>query len=68
MFISVFSGAIKEETVARMSDRQYTIMCCFDPRSPILKAYHIHEWIHENLHLAEDDVRMIQIDGLRRRI
>ena len=51
-----------------MSDRQNTIVCCFDPRSPRITAYHIHEWIHDNLHLAEDDVRMIQIDGPRRRV
>jgi len=51
-----------------MTDRQNTIVCCFDPRSPRITAYQIHEWIHENLHLAEDDVRMIQVDGPRRRV
>jgi len=49
-----------------MSDRQNTIVCCFDPRSPLITAFHMHEWIYENLRLAED-VRMIQIDGPRRR-
>ena len=50
-----------------MRDRQNTIACCFDPRSPRITAFHIHEWIHENLRLAED-VRMIQVEELRGRV
>ena len=38
------------------------------PRSPRITAYHIHEWIHDNLRLDEDDVRMIQVDGHRRKV
>jgi hypothetical protein len=49
-------------------DRQNTIVCCFDLRSPRITAFHIHEWIHTALRLAEDDVQMIQIDGPRRRV
>ena len=62
------SGAIREKTAARMNDRQNTILCCFDLRSPRITAFHIHEWICENLRLAEEDMRMIQIDGHRRRV
>jgi len=51
-----------------MSDRRNTIVCCFDPRSPSITAFHIFEWIHETLRLAEDDIRTTQIDGTRRRI
>ena len=28
----------------------------------------MHEWIYENLRLPEKDARMIQIDGLERRV
>ena len=51
-----------------MSDRQNTIICIFDPVSPRISAYQIHEWIYEQLHLPEQDVRMVQIDGPRRRV
>jgi hypothetical protein len=44
------------------------MMCSFDPRSPKITAYNTHEWIHDNLQLEKDDVRMIQIDGPRRRV
>jgi len=50
-----------------MKDRQNTIVCIFDVRSPRITALHIHEWIYENLRLPEKDVRMIQIDGPGRR-
>jgi len=45
-----------------------TIVCGFDPRSPRVNAFRIHEWIYENLHIAEENIRMIQIDGTRRRV
>ena len=50
-----------------MCDRKNTLKCAFDMRSPRISAYHIHEWIHANLHLEEDDIRTLQIDGPRRR-
>ena len=46
-----------------MSDRLSTIVCGFDPRNPRVNAFHIHEWIYENLHIAEENIRMIQIHG-----
>ena len=51
-----------------MSERQNTLCCIFDPRSPRITAYHIHEWIYEQMGLHEDAVSMIQIDGPRRRV
>jgi hypothetical protein len=51
-----------------MTDRQNTIVCAFNQRSPRITAYHIHEWIHEKLRLEEDEISMIQIDGPRRRV
>jgi len=49
-----------------MSDRLNTLACIFDARSPRISAYNIHEWIHDNLRLAEEDVQMIQVDGPKR--
>jgi hypothetical protein len=49
-----------------MGERQNTIVCVFDPKSPRISAYQIHEWIHEQLKLREQDIQMIQVDGPRR--
>jgi len=51
-----------------MTDRQKTIVCAFDQRSPRITAHHKHEWIHEKLRLEEDEISMIQIDGPRRQV
>jgi len=51
-----------------MGERQNTIVCIFDMRSPRLIAYNIHEWIYVQLRLQEGDIRMIQIDGPCRRV
>ena len=47
---------------------KYVSVCVFDMRSPRISAYHIHEWIHDKLHLVEEDIRTLQIDGPRRRV
>jgi DNA polymerase III gamma/tau subunit len=36
--------------------------------SPRISAFQIHEWIHETLRLEEKDIRMVQIDGLKRQV
>jgi len=46
-----------------MTERQQTIVCAFDQRSPRVSAFDIHEWVYETLHLQEHEVVMIQIDG-----
>jgi len=50
-----------------MCDRQYTIVCSFDVRSPRINAFQIHEWLYETVRLTKDDVRVIQIDGSLRK-
>jgi hypothetical protein len=51
-----------------MVERQHTVVCIFDPRSPRISAFEIHEWIYEQLHVPENSLTMIQIDGIRRRV
>lgn len=51
-----------------MSDRINTLVCIFDPSSPRISAYNIHEWIHETLRVVEDDIKALQVDGPRRRV
>jgi hypothetical protein len=51
-----------------MAERQNTLVCIFDPRSPRISAFQIHQWIYETMGLKEDEVSMIQIDGPRRRV
>ena len=50
-----------------MCERQNTLVFIFDQRSPRITAYQIHEWLYEQLRLQEK-IRMIQVDGPRRRI
>jgi hypothetical protein len=51
-----------------MSERRNTLVCCFDPASPRISAFDIHEWIHSQLQVEEHSVLLIQIDGLRRQV
>ena len=51
-----------------MCERQNTLVFTFDLRSPRITALQIHEWIYEQLRLREDDIRMIQVDGPRRKV
>ena len=51
-----------------MAERQYTMVCIFDPTSPSISAYEIHEWIHEQLQVSEQSLNMIQIDGIKRHV
>ena len=46
-----------------MGERQNTTVCAFDLKSPRVSAYEIHEWIHEQLKLEDNEFLMEQIDG-----
>jgi len=48
-----------------MAERHDTIICTFDPSSPRITAYDIHEWIHATLRISEHIVNMIQMDGTK---
>jgi len=47
-----------------MAERQNTVVCSFDPSSPHINAYDIHEWLHAALRIQESTVSMIEIDGI----
>jgi hypothetical protein len=51
-----------------MTERLNTLVCTFDPASPRITAYDIHEWIYATLRLPDSDVNMIQIDGIKRQV
>jgi hypothetical protein len=51
-----------------MAERQNTVVCVFDKRSPKISADNIHEWINASLRLPDDDVEMVQIDGPNRHV
>jgi hypothetical protein len=51
-----------------MGERQNTFVCAFDPQTPRISSYEIHEWIYETLCLRESEVNTIQIDGLKRHV
>ena len=51
-----------------MAERQNTLTYSFDPKSPRVSAFEIHEWIHGQLRIPEHEVQMLQIDGPRRQV
>jgi hypothetical protein len=51
-----------------MAERLNTTVCTFDPASPKITAFEIHEWIHNTLRIPEQNVTMIQVDGIRRQV
>ena len=51
-----------------MAERNNTVVCSFDPSSPRITAYDVHEWIHAALRIPEDKITMIQIDGIKRQV
>jgi hypothetical protein len=51
-----------------MNDRQNMMACSFDLRSPRISALQIHAWIYDSLQILEENVKMVQIDGPKRRV
>jgi len=51
-----------------MAERQNTIVYTFDPASPRITTYDIHEWIHDTRRVSEQTVNMIQMDGPKRQV
>jgi len=51
-----------------MAERLNTIVCTFDPVSPKITAFEIHEWIHNTFRIPEQNVTIIQADGIRRQV
>ena len=61
-------GEKKTSAQCTMDERLNTLVCIFDPRSPRISAYDVHEWIHDQLHVREDTVSAIQINGPKRQV
>ena len=51
-----------------MTEGQHTIIFSFDPTSPRISAYEIHEWIREQIQVSQQSLTMIQIDGIKRHV
>jgi hypothetical protein len=51
-----------------MAERHNTVVCSFDISSPPITTYDIHEWIYASLRIPEQNVQMIQIDGIKRQV
>jgi hypothetical protein len=51
-----------------MEDRKHTLVCAFDPKSPRISAFEVHEWIYEQLKFDDEKVTMVQIDGTKRQM
>lgn len=59
---------VEIQTTAEMTERRNTIVCTFEMASPKMTACDIHEWIYDTLRLPEEEIRMIQIDGIKRQV
>jgi hypothetical protein len=57
-----------EKKTVSMAERVNTAVCIFDPSSPRISVFEIHEWLHEVLRIPEPKVSMIQIDGIKRQV
>ena len=66
--LRVLQGTLVTNQGHKMSDRQNTLLCVFDLRSPRNTAFQIHERIYEKMKLPETDICMIQIGGRRRHV
>ena len=51
-----------------MAERLNTIVCNSGSASPKITVFDIHEWIHNTFRILEQNVTMIQIDGIRRQV
>jgi hypothetical protein len=59
---------VKQYVTTDMAERQNTLTCVFDPKSPRVSAFEICEWIHDQLRIPEHEIQMLQIDGPRRQV
>ena len=69
VYHTVFVSAEKRSrNKGSISERQNTVVCSFDPKSPGITALDIHEWIFEQLHVPENVVTMVQLEGTCRQV
>ena len=50
------------------TERQNTLVIEFEMNSPRISAFDIHEWLHDNMKLQPQDVKMIQVNGTKRQV
>jgi hypothetical protein len=55
-----------EKKTASMAERLNTAVCIFDPSTPRISTFEIHEWLHEVLCIPQSKVSIIQRDGIKR--
>ena len=48
-----------------MAERKHKTLCIFYSTTPRNFPYEIHEWIHDQLHVSEYSLTLIQIDGTK---
>jgi hypothetical protein len=52
-------GKVEKQSVI-MSESQNPIVRTFDPVRPRISAFEIHDWVHDQLRIPEQEVNMIQ--------
>jgi hypothetical protein len=51
-----------------MDERVNTVVCAFCLKSPKITAYDIQKWIYTTFRIDDNDILMIQVDGIRREV
>jgi hypothetical protein len=51
-----------------MAESKEILLCIFNPISPRISAYDIHEWIFDQFKVTEQSLAMLQIDGTKRHV
>jgi hypothetical protein len=54
--------------MAALGERKSTLVVSFNLQSPRTSAYTIHAWVRQQLRLTEDDLRLLQVDGAKRKV
>jgi hypothetical protein len=49
-------------------DCKNTLVCAFSKDNPRISTLDIHEWIHAKLRFPENEVRVVQINAIRRQV
>jgi hypothetical protein len=54
--------------MGEMGERTNTMVCAFEKTSPRISAIEIHDWIYQKLKFLQEEVLMVQMDGIRRHV
>ena len=57
-----------EERKCNMAERRNSVVCTFDPITPKITTYDVHELMHDILRIRVNAVNMMHIDDMKRQV